>query len=44
VQNIENEQWEEDEVNAKLLVRMNRTTDRSSTSRNESMGHWTGCR
>jgi glutamate dehydrogenase/leucine dehydrogenase len=27
VQNIENEQWEEDEVNAKLLVRMNRSTD-----------------
>jgi glutamate dehydrogenase (NAD(P)+) len=27
VQNIENEQWEEDEVNARLLVRMNRSTD-----------------
>jgi glutamate dehydrogenase (NAD(P)+) len=27
VQNIENEQWDEDEVNARLLVRMNRSTD-----------------
>ena len=27
VQNIENEQWDEDEVNAKLLRKMNRATD-----------------
>jgi glutamate dehydrogenase (NAD(P)+) len=27
VQNIENEQWDEDDVNGKLLVKMNRSTD-----------------